>query len=104
MIDPLVLTVGSDSKAGEVTLKTIELVKDEFGVNINVGASNVSFGMPDRHTLNQAFLAMAIKAGATCAITDPIKLTSTIRAADLLMGRDTNGKRYLRYWRSQQQN
>ncbi len=102
VIDPLVLTVGSDSNAGAVTLKTIELVKDAFGANINLGASNVSFGLPDRHTINQAFLAMAIKAGATCAITDPIKLTATIRAADLLLGRDKHGKRYLRYWRSQQ--
>lgn len=102
LIDPLVLTVGSDSQAGAVTLKTIELVKNEFGVNINLGASNVSFGLPDRHTINQAFLAMAMKTGATCAITDPIKLTSTIRAADLLMGRDKHGRRYLKYWRSQQ--
>lgn len=102
VIDPLVLTVGSDSQAGAVTLKTIELVKNEFGVNINLGASNVSFGLPDRHTINQAFLAMAMKTGATCAITDPLKLTSTIRAADLLIGRDKHGKRYLKYWRSQQ--
>ncbi len=102
VIDPLVLTVGSDSKAGAVTLKTIELVKGEFGVNINLGASNVSFGMPDRHTINQAFLAMAIKVGATCAITDPMQLTSIIRAADLLKGVDKNGRRYLKYWRLQQ--
>jgi 5-methyltetrahydrofolate--homocysteine methyltransferase len=102
VIDPLVLTVGSDSNAGAVTLKTIELVKNEFGVNINLGASNVSFGMPDRHMLNQAFLAMAIQVGATCAITDPIKLTSIIRSADLIKGTDKNGMRYLKYWRKQQ--
>lgn len=102
IIDPLVLTVGSDSNAGAVTLKTIELIRNEFGVNINLGASNVSFGMPDRFTINQAFLAMAIKAGATCAITDPMKLTPIIRATDLLMGRDKNGMRYLKYWRAMQ--
>jgi len=101
VIDPLVLTVGADSQAGAVTLKTIELVKREFGVNINLGASNVSFGLPDRHTINQAFLALAMGAGATCAITDPAKLAQTIRAADLLLGRDSYGSRYIGYWRSQ---
>jgi 5-methyltetrahydrofolate--homocysteine methyltransferase len=99
IIDPLVLTVGADSKAGAVTLETVRRVKEEFGVNINLGASNVSFGLPDRHTLNQAFLALAIGAGATCAITDPMKLTTIIRAADLLVGRDYYGSRYIAYWR-----
>lgn len=102
VIDPLVLTVGADSKAGAITLETIRLVKDKFGVNINLGASNVSFGLPDRHTLNQAFLALAIGAGATCAITDPMKLTSIIRASDLLVGRDHYGSRYISYWRDHQ--
>jgi 5-methyltetrahydrofolate--homocysteine methyltransferase len=63
VIDPLVLTVGADSKAGWVTLETIELVRREFGVNVNLGASNVSFGLPDRNTINQAFLGLAIGAG-----------------------------------------
>ena len=99
VIDPLVLTVGSDSKAGSITLQTIQLLKQQFGVNINLGASNVSFGLPDRHTINQAFLSLAMGIGATCAITDPIKLASTIRATDLLMGRDNFGSRYIGYWR-----
>ena len=99
VIDPLVLTVGADSDAGLVTLRTIELVVKEFGVNINLGASNVSFGLPDRHTLNQAFLALAIGHGATCAITDPMKLASIIRASDLLVGRDDYSSRYISYWR-----
>ena len=102
VIDPLVLTVGADSKAGRVTLTTIEMVRREFGVNINLGASNVSFGLPERHTINQAFLALAMGAGATCAITDPMKLTLTIRAADLLLGRDNYGSGYISYWRSSQ--
>jgi 5-methyltetrahydrofolate--homocysteine methyltransferase len=100
VIDPLVLTVGSDSHAALVTLKTIELVRREFGVNINLGASNVSFGLPDRLTVNRAFLAMAIEAGATCSITDPIRLGATIRASDLLLGRDDFGMRYIKYFRS----
>jgi 5-methyltetrahydrofolate--homocysteine methyltransferase len=99
VIDPLVLTVGADSKAGAVTLETISLVKEKFGVNMNLGASNVSFGLPDRHTINQAFLSLAMGAGATCAITDPIKLTSIIRASDLLLGRDDYGSRFISYWR-----
>ena len=102
IIDPLVLTVGADSNAGAVTLQTIRLLKEQFGVNINLGASNVSFGLPDRHTINQAFLSLAMGIGATCAITDSIKLTSTIRANDLLMGRDTFGARYINYWRASQ--
>ena len=73
VIDPLVLTVGADSNAGSVTLKTIQMLREKFGVNINLGASNVSFGLPDRHTVNQAFLSLAMGIGATCAITDPIK-------------------------------
>jgi 5-methyltetrahydrofolate--homocysteine methyltransferase len=102
VIDPLVLTVGADSNAGAVTLKTVQMVSQTFGVNINLGASNVSFGLPDRHTINQAFLALAMGMGATCAITDPFKLASTIRAADLLMGRDEYGTRYISYWRERQ--
>lgn len=102
VIDPLVLTIAADSNAGVVTLQTIEKVRREFGVNINLGASNVSFGLPDRHTINQAFLALAAGVGATCAITDPLKLTSTIRAIDLLLGRDPYGGRYIKHFRSQQ--
>ena len=99
IIDPLVLTIGADSQAARITLQTIEWVRKEFGVNINLGASNVSFGMPERHTINQAFLTLAIGSGATCAITDPTKLTLTIRATDLLLGRDDRGRRFLTSWR-----
>lgn len=100
VIDPLALTVGTDNNAGVVTLRTIELVRREFGVNINLGASNVSFGLPDRHTINQAFLALAIGAGASCVITDPMKLTGIIRATDLLLGRDSYAMGYIAHYRS----
>jgi 5-methyltetrahydrofolate--homocysteine methyltransferase len=100
IIDPLVLTVGSDSQAALVTLQTIELVRKEFGVNINLGASNVSFGLPDRLSVNQTFLALAIQLGATCSITDPVKLGATVKAADLLLGRDENSMRYIKYFRA----
>ncbi len=100
VIDPLVMTVGSDSKAAMVTLQTIALIRKEFGVNINLGASNVSFGLPDRLTANQAFLTLGIEAGATCSITDPMKLGQTVRAADLLLGRDDYAMRYIKYFRA----
>jgi 5-methyltetrahydrofolate--homocysteine methyltransferase len=100
IIDPLVLTVGSDSQAALVTLQTVDLVRKEFGVNINLGASNVSFGLPERPTVNAAFLTLAIQLGATCSITDPIKLGQTVKAADLLLGRDNNSMRYLKYFRA----
>jgi len=100
IIDPLVLTVGSDSKAALVTLQTVDLLRKEFGVNINLGASNVSFGLPDRPTVNQAFLTLAIQLGATCSITDPSKLGATVKAADMLLGRDDNSIRYLKYFRA----
>ncbi|MBI5839343.1 MAG: dihydropteroate synthase [Chloroflexi bacterium] len=100
IIDPLVMTVGADSKAATVTLETIRLVREKFGVNINLGASNVSFGLPDRPTVNSAFLSLAIQAGATCSITDPIKLGGTIRATDLLLGKDDYSMRFLKYFRA----
>ena len=100
IIDPLVMTVGHNSVAATVTLKTIELIRKEFGVNMSLGASNVSFGLPDRHSVNAAFLALAIQAGVTCSITDPIKLGSAIRAIDLLLGKDMNSIRYLKYFRA----
>jgi len=99
VIDPLVMTVGADSDAARVTLDTIVLLTSEYGVNINLGASNVSFGLPDRHTLNQAFLALAMGAGASCAITDAARLGATIRGVDLLRGRDHHGMRYIKYFR-----
>jgi 5-methyltetrahydrofolate--homocysteine methyltransferase len=100
IVDPLVMTVGHDSNAATVTLKTIELVKKEYGVNINLGASNVSFGLPDRPFVNSAFLTLGMQTGATCSITDPIKLGSTVRATDLLLGKDANSMRYLKYFRA----
>lgn len=100
VIDPLVLTVGSDSKAALITIQTIEILRRSLGVNVNVGASNVSFGLPDRPIVNQAFLTLCIQAGATCAITDPMKLGQTVKAVDLLLGRDDNSMRYLKYFRA----
>jgi len=100
IIDPLVLSMGVDTTAGAVTLRAIELIRQEFGVNINLGASNVSFGLPERQVINQAFLALAAGAGASCVITDPMKLAMAVRAIDLLLGRDAYARRYITYFRA----
>ena len=102
VIDPLAMAVGADARAAALTLRTIALVQQELGTNITLGASNVSFGLPERPTLNAAFLALAIQAGLTCAITDPLKLAGPVRACDLLLGRDEYAAGYLRWFRRSQ--
>ena len=100
IIDPLVLAVSTDHEAASITLHAIERIRAEFGVSINLGASNVSFGLPERHTLNQSFLALACAAGANCLISDPFKLSLTLRATDLLLGRDPFSARYIAHFRA----
>ena len=100
IIDPLVMSVGTDSQAGVVTLRTIELINKELGMNVNLGASNVSFGLPDRPVINSAFMAIAISHGATCVISDPMKMTGVVRSSDLVLGRDEYAMRYIRYFRA----
>ena len=102
VIDPLAMAVSADHNAGLVTLRTMALISDEFGVNMTLGASNVSFGLPERYIVNQAFLALVALNGASCAITNPVKLTSSIRAVDLLLGRDDYSMRYIKHYRSMQ--
>jgi 5-methyltetrahydrofolate--homocysteine methyltransferase len=104
VIDPLALTMGADSHAGRIALETIKLVVEEFGVNITMGASNISFGMPDRKYINSAFVAMAIHAGMTCPITNPLvtEVVTAVLAADLAMGRDDYGMRWIEAYRRRQ--
>jgi 5-methyltetrahydrofolate--homocysteine methyltransferase len=102
VIDPLAMAVSADHTAGQVTLRTIELIHDEFGLNMTLGASNVSFGLPERQIVNQAFMALVAQKGVSAAITNPLKLTSTIRAVDLLLGRDEYSMRYIKQYRSSQ--
>ncbi len=99
IIDPLVLTIGADSNAAKVTLQAVQMIRKEFGVNISLGASNVSFGLPDRPIINISFLVMLIQAGASCLITDAAKMGYYVRAADLLLGRDEFSAAYIRYFR-----
>lgn len=103
VIDPLVLTIGTDPDAARVTLEAVELITSRLGVNINLGASNVSFGMPERHILNQVFLSLAIQAGATCVMTHVARMGLTIRATEVLLGRDPHASRYIRMFRAQTQ-
>ncbi len=104
VVDPLALTMGADHTAGHVALETISLLVKEFGVNITMGASNISFGMPDRKYINSTFIAMAIHAGMTCPITNPLvpEVNIAILAADLAMGRDEYGMRWIQAFRARQ--
>ncbi len=104
VVDPLALTMGADSNAGRVALDAIGLLVKEFGVNITMGASNISFGMPDRKYINSTFIAMAIHAGMTCPITNPLvpEVNLAILAADLAMGRDEYGMRWIQAFRARQ--
>ena len=99
LIDCLALTVGTDSKAGWTTLEAIRMVKGELGVNTALGASNISFGLPDRETLNGAFIAMAIDRGLNTPIVDAAKVRHYILAADLALGRDDYAIRYIQAFR-----
>jgi 5-methyltetrahydrofolate--homocysteine methyltransferase len=103
-IDPLALTLGADHRAGRIALDAIEMIVAEFGVNITMGASNISFGMPDRGAINAAFIAMAIHAGLTCPIVNPLheEVATAILAADLAMGRDEWGARWIKAYRQRQ--
>ena len=101
IIDCLALTVGADHNAGQITLDAMKLVSQELKVNLNLGASNVSFGLPDRKIINVAYLSLAIARGLTIAITDPtvIETQTTLLACDLLMGRDEYAMRWIKAFR-----
>lgn len=104
IIDPLAMTMGADHKAGLIALETIKLVVREFGVNITMGASNISFGLPDRKYVNATFIAMAVQAGLTCPITNPLvtEVSTAVLAADLSLGKDEFGMRWIKAYRQRQ--
>ncbi|MEA2329956.1 MAG: 5-methyltetrahydrofolate--homocysteine methyltransferase [Thermoleophilaceae bacterium] len=104
VIDPLAMTVGADTEAVTTTLETIRLIRDELGVNMCLGASNVSFGLPQRHALNAAFLPMAMEAGLTSAIMSTAGVcVESVRGADLLLGHDPWGASWIAAHRARQQ-
>jgi 5-methyltetrahydrofolate--homocysteine methyltransferase len=103
VIDPLAMTVGADPSAVRTTLTTISLIRDELGVNMCLGASNVSFGLPDRHALNAGFLPMAMAAGLTSAIMSTARpVVDAVRASDLLLGHDEWGANWIATHRARQ--
>lgn len=97
IIDPLAMTVGAEHTAGVVTLEAIRLIRMNLGVNITLGGSNISFGLPERSLINRSFLAMAMAVGLTCAIVDPldVEIRKTIAACDLLLGKDEYAMQFL---------
>jgi 5-methyltetrahydrofolate--homocysteine methyltransferase len=104
LIDPLAMPIGADTSVVSRTLETLRLVRDEFGVNTTLGASNVSFGMPDRIAIGTAFLPMASAAGLTSAIMDARtpELVRAARASDLLLDRDEWGATWIAAHRADQ--
>jgi 5-methyltetrahydrofolate--homocysteine methyltransferase len=97
LIDPLAMPIGAMPSAGRSLFKIVRRVHEELGVNTICGASNISFGLPDRPTLNSTFLAMAIASGMNCAITNPLEenIRKTVLAANVLMGVDENCQAWL---------
>ncbi len=104
IIDPIAMTVAADPTCGLVTLETMRLIRNELGNNMTCGASNVSFGLPDRATVNAAFLPLAMHAGLTCAITNPLvpEVRRAVLAGDLLLGHDEYAMRWIARYRAAQ--
>ena len=103
IIDPIAMTVAADPTCGVITLETMRLIRDQLGNNMTCGASNVSFGLPDRATVNAAFLPLAMNAGLTCAITNPLvpEVRRAVLAGDLLLGHDEYAMRWIAHYRAE---
>jgi len=101
IIDPLAMAVSTDDKAALETIKAIRLIRDELGVNQTLGASNISFGLPERHAINGVFLALAVFHGVTCPIIDPTvwEMRRSALLIDLLMGKDEFCMNYISAFR-----
>ena len=98
VVDPLVMPIGAMRTAGQQVFRLVRRLNEELGVNSTCGASNVSFGLPNREGINAAFLPMAIASGLTSAITNPLSdgVRAAIMAADVLMGNDPDAGRWIR--------
>ena len=102
IIDCLALAIGADPRSAVTALEAIREIKNRFGVNITLGASNISFGMPDRPLINCSYLAMVIVAGVTCPVVDAAKVRPSILATDLLLNKDNRARRYIQAYRMRQ--
>jgi 5-methyltetrahydrofolate--homocysteine methyltransferase len=105
VIDPLAMPIGADTSLVNKTLDTIAMIREQFGVNMTLGASNVSFGMPQRHAIGAAFLPMAMVRGLTSAIMDARtpQIVDAVKAGDLLLGNDEWGAAWISMFRARQQ-
>jgi 5-methyltetrahydrofolate--homocysteine methyltransferase len=103
IIDPIAMTVAADPTCGLITLETMRLIRDQLGNNMTCGASNVSFGLPDRATVNAAFLPLAMNAGLTSAISNPLvpEVRRAVLAGDLLLGHDEYAMRWIAHYRAE---
>ncbi len=99
VVDPLVMPIGAMATAGQQVFALVRKLREELKVNTTCGASNISFGLPNRHGINAAFLPMAITAGMTSAIMNPVRPQEmeAIRAANLLMNNDPHGADWIRH-------
>ena len=104
IIDCLALAIGADPLSAVTALQAIREIKSRFGVNITLGASNISYGMPDRLLINSSYLAMVIAAGVTCPVVDAAKVRTSILAVDLLLNKDKRARRYIQEFRLRQKN
>ena len=97
IIDPLTMPIGAAPDAATAMFQTIRLIREELGVNVSCGASNISFGMPERQGIDASFLSMSILTGMNCAITNPLHgaVRKATLAADLLLGRDGYGAAWI---------
>ncbi|HEY3531308.1 MAG TPA: dihydropteroate synthase [Nocardioides sp.] len=104
VIDPLAMPIGADTTTSLVTMETMRRIRDRFGVNMTCGASNVSFGMPDRHTLNSVWLPMAMTSGLTSAIMDARtpQIVEAVKAADVFLDHDDWGMSWISAHRAKQ--
>ena len=102
VIDPLVMPIGAMRYAGRQVFAIVGRIRDELGCNTTCGASNISFGLPERNGINGAFLSMAIGAGMTSAITNPVheEVMRSVMAADVLMGNDPDCLAWIRKHRA----
>jgi 5-methyltetrahydrofolate--homocysteine methyltransferase len=97
IIDPLTMPIGAADAAATSLFTTVRLIREELGVNVSCGASNISFGMPDRASLDAAFLTMAIMGGMNVAITNPLHppVQRAVLASNLMLGRDPFGAAWI---------
>jgi 5-methyltetrahydrofolate--homocysteine methyltransferase len=104
VIDPLAMPIGADTSVVTTTLETMRRIREVHGLNMTCGASNVSFGMPDRHTIGAAFLPMAMTSGLTSAIMDTRtpQIVDAVKAADLLLDHDEWGSSWIAAHRQKQ--